>query len=170
MKPLVEVAPTVLTRRRYFDTPCCYGRDLAVLKTLVDGWYGGKLIQNASHVSRPSTSWNQVGADVLTLVQSPQRIIFLSESSPQDNIPQAQILERFVTDMASCLNITAETISMEELWSSQSPAETQGASMREYMNEDVRTLYINSIITSHRYLELSSDCHKILRLRLLAEY
>ncbi len=87
-----------------FDSPSFFGRDIAAFKDFVLAWYERDL-QPPSKVGLPSA------------------ILYPSDYLPIANTEQMILLDKFVDDLATHLEVTPQTISMAKKWAQTSPVE-----------------------------------------------
>ena len=104
-KGMVPTCPT-------FDVPSFFGRDIQTFMNFAESWYGRSVtFQRNEHL--------------------PWRIIYPIDYLPVGNNDQMRVLDSFVEDLATYLDVVTERISISAQWEATAPVRERN--LKTYM-------------------------------------
>ena len=134
-----------LTRRRQFDTPSFFCRDIHLCKRFATAWYGSRLERPQPSVSAARGSAPYLQADTSKL---PPRLVVPSDYMRLvTNSQQLKIIESFVNDLEKTMNVKQTRLSFEDIWTRSPPLEAGGASLSTY-TKSVRLCHCDHVMYS----------------------
>ncbi|PVH87325.1 amidase signature enzyme [Cadophora sp. DSE1049] len=123
-----------------FDTPTFFGRSLGICREFTEHWYGDKLQQDPCSL--------------------PPAIVYPTEfMSMITNKDQLKIINDFTEDLENSLNVKHEKVSFGEVWSSDPPAEAEGASLQDFMKYAGRNSFFHD--DYHHFDEFRTEYHQV---------
>ena len=111
----------------FFDAIAVFMRSIDGLCSFTKAWFAGPERSHTNKLAQQNTP-------------KPTRIVFPSDYLPVKDPEQMLLINKAIDDMTNCFGgIPIETVSFEGLWTTTTPPEAAGLSLKEYL-KDVRAL------------------------------